>query len=209
MSKFLLSISLIFASLFLYPQKRASTGGDFIKRIEFNVFSAHVDSTGEISYKFNIEGKGKDEILLFGENNEYVEFYTLPSFEGIYGFRIIDSKGNFPIIEFRQISDTTRNLLPISYDFAQLLHEKAQYMIGNFKGISSRRIANGMIWEDVILDGDTRIFRCVVDDEVWMLKIHEPKGKLKEFSNICENIYRDLKNSVFHETKYLEELKSL
>ena len=66
-----------------------------------------------------------------------------------------------------------------------------------------------MIWEDVILDGDTRIFRCVVDDEVWMLNIHEPRGAIKEFSNICESIYRDLKNHLFDEAKYMEELKSL
>lgn len=99
--------------------------------------------------------------------------------------------------------------VPVTDAFAQLLFERVSFAIDTFKGVSSRKIVNGMILENVILDGDTRIFRCVVDDEVWMLKVHEPTGRTKALATICDNIFNDVKEHTFREEKYLEELKQL
>ena len=99
--------------------------------------------------------------------------------------------------------------VPVTDAFAQLLFERVSFAIDTFKGVSSRKIVNGMILENVILDGDTRIFRCVVDDEVWMLKVHEPTGRTKALATICDNIFNDVKGHTFREEKYLEELKQL
>lgn len=198
----------VLVPILLFSQENRSTGGNFIKRMEFNVLSIRYDSTGKIVKKWNLEGKSKDEILLFGENNGYVEFYTLPSFEGIYGFRVIKIENRY-VMEIRQISDSVSISLPVSSDFARLLHDRYRYLICNFKGVSSRKIINGTIWENVILDGDTRIFRCIVDDEVWMLKIHEPDREIRDLSNICNKIFKDAKSGMFSKEKYMKDLRLL
>ena len=99
--------------------------------------------------------------------------------------------------------------VPVTDAFAQLLFECVSSAIDTFKGISSRKIVNGMIFENLILDGDTRIFRCVVDDEVWMLKVHEPTDRTKALATICDNLFNDVKGHTFREEKYLEELTQL
>lgn len=57
-----------------------------------------------------------------------------------------------------------------------------------------------------IKDGDEAVFRCVVEDELWTLKYHEPEGEYKTLSDLFRQIIADVEAGTFNESKYLEAL---
>jgi hypothetical protein len=74
-----------------------SSGGEFIKKIEYNFLS---------SGDYNLKNKTEVEKLFFGDFNAEVEFLIEPSFGGAYGFRIIsDSLKTHYSIETKNISN--------------------------------------------------------------------------------------------------------
>lgn len=87
---------------------------------------------------------------------------------------------------------------PISPQLAEKLQEKMVSFIGDFKGkgVPSR-----------IKGGHSVVFRNVVDDEVWTLRIKNPQGHpLKE---LCMQILTDAKANKLDESKYIAILNSL
>ena len=58
-----------------------------------------------------------------------------------------------------------------------------------------------------IFDGTTVTFRCIVDDEVWTLTIHEPKGDIRIFSDLCRQIITDAEADKLEESEYIKILK--
>ena len=57
----------------------------------------------------------------------------------------------------------------------------------------------------VMEDGNEVTFRSVVDDEVWSLKIHEPRGAALKMTNICIQLFKETNiNNTFNEAKYSE-----
>jgi hypothetical protein len=84
---------------------------------------------------------------------------------------------------------------PISDKFAKKLYEKMVSLIDNFK-------AKGA--SPMIFDGYSVTFRVVVDDEVWSLNIHEPRGDALKMSDFCRQIITDAETNTFDESKYIE-----
>jgi len=89
--------------------------------------------------------------------------------------------------------------LPISNQLAELLYENFVFIINDFK-------AKGVL--PIILDGYSVTFRTVVEDEVWSLNIHMPKGDALFMSNRCRLIITDAINNQFDEEKYISMLNT-
>jgi hypothetical protein len=74
-----------------------SSGGEFIKRIEYN-FLGYDD--------YNLKNKTGIDKLFFGDFNAELEFFVEPSFGGAYGFRIVrDSLKTVSFIEVKHIDN--------------------------------------------------------------------------------------------------------
>lgn len=58
----------------------------------------------------------------------------------------------------------------------------------------------------IINDGDEAVFRCVVGDELWTLKYHQPEGEYKALSDLFRRMIADVEAGTFDEAKYLEAL---
>jgi len=87
---------------------------------------------------------------------------------------------------------------PVSPQFAEELHKKMVSLIGNFKGKGVPRR---------IIGGHSVVFRNVVEDEVWSLRIKNPKvHPLKE---LCIQILADAKTNQLDESKYMAVLNTL
>ncbi|MDR3245228.1 MAG: hypothetical protein LBT50_02205 [Prevotellaceae bacterium] len=43
-----------------------------------------------------------------------------------------------------------------------------------------------------IMDGYSVTFRCVVGDEVWSLTIHQPDGEMKQLTDFCQQLLKEL-----------------
>jgi hypothetical protein len=82
---------------------------------------------------------------------------------------------------------------PISERFAEKLHQKMVLFIDGFK-------AKGV--PQLIMDGHSVTFRTVVDDEVWSLRIHVPRGNALKMADFCRQIITDAKANTFEESKY-------
>ena len=63
-------------------QRRVNDGMRFTMRAENNLLYS--------STQYNLTGKSEIEKLLFGKVNAKVEFFVAPSFEGSYGFRLVN-----------------------------------------------------------------------------------------------------------------------
>jgi hypothetical protein len=200
-------------------------GGGFLKRIEYNIYALYT------IYNFN--SKDDVEKLFFGDFNAPVEFFYNPSFEaytgGPTGFRITkDSLNTSYILEYKYISNyekVSREIsdkyfgmwekqkeeeiklfkvetlsFPVSNQFAEKLYEIMVSFIDNFK---SKGIP------PIIVDGYIVTFRTVVDDEVWTLTIHEPRGNALKMSDFCRQIMTDIETNTFKEYKYVESLDAI
>jgi len=86
---------------------------------------------------------------------------------------------------------------PVSDQFAVKLYEKTVAFIYNFKSKGIQR---------TILDGYSVTFRTVVENEVWSLKIHMPKGDALKMSDICRQIITDAGTKKLDEQKYINLL---
>ena len=260
--KKLLLLSFVFVAFLpqsVFSQKKESSGGDFIKRIEFNYSHSYIlMGSSEIKGTYNVDSKTELEKRFFGDFNAEVEYFLFPPFDGAYGFRIVTSSkkdssylevkyiSNFKEVEAkmaekypakglttedmrtksaeereqilknyhemltkrRQEGPTLYNIdtkrTPISNLFARKMHEKISTSINNFKGTIYREEGR----EQVVLDGEIMTFRCVVEDEVWTLRIHVPEGDIKKLSKFCEQIFSDAKADKFDESKYLGLLEN-
>jgi hypothetical protein len=179
-------------------------GRTFLKRVENNLLSnGKIISNGKISRIYNLKSKTDIEKLFFGDINAMVEFFVQPSiepsFKKPYGFRIMrDSLNVSYIIENKRISDL--NVVetvsyPVKKDvFTEKLYSTIKSTIKHFvmKGEPAS-----------ILDGSTVTFRCVVEDEVWTLTIHEPDREIFQLPNICEQLIADIQSKNVDETKYI------
>lgn len=87
--------------------------------------------------------------------------------------------------------------LSVSNQFAEKLYHKSVSFIDNFKAVGANPL---------IFDGYMVYFRTVVDDELWLLNIHMPKGRALKISNIYRQILENVKNNNFDEEKYIKLL---
>jgi hypothetical protein len=85
----------------------------------------------------------------------------------------------------------------IKNEFAEKLHDKIAALIDNFKG-------SGVPPD--MADGISVTFRTVVEDEVWSLMIHAPRGEAHKMANLCRQIITDAETDSLNESKYIELL---
>ena len=88
----------------------------------------------------------------------------------------------------------------ISDQFAEQFYEKMVSLINNFKAKDA---------PPLIGHGYNVVFRNVVEDEVWTLNIHMPKGDALKISDFCREIITDALASKFDESKYMTFLNTL
>ena len=88
---------------------------------------------------------------------------------------------------------------PISDQFAEKLYQRIVSVIDNFK-------AKGV--PPTIFDGYSVTFRTVVEDEVWSLWIHMPKGDVLKMADLCRQIITDAHANQLDESKYITILNT-
>jgi hypothetical protein len=87
---------------------------------------------------------------------------------------------------------------------ADKLHAKVAGAIDNFQGERVSSITEtGYIQVLIMQDGYTVTFRCVVENEVWTLTIHQPKGSIGKLTDICNQIVKDAMANQLDEDKYI------
>jgi len=99
---------------------------------------------------------------------------------------------------------------PISDLFAENFYGKMVSFIGNFKAKREFQIDDdGMMTSFIITDGISVKCRTAVDNEIWTLDIHEPRGgNAVKMSNLCRQIITDAISNEFDEAKYMVVLSS-
>jgi hypothetical protein len=90
--------------------------------------------------------------------------------------------------------------VPIKDDFSEKLYVKVVDAINNFKGKGIPPMIN---------DGYEVTFRCVVEDEVWMLTIHMPKGYMGKLTDIFNQLIKDAEANSLDESKYISLLDKI
>ena len=156
---------------------------------------------------------------MFGDFNSKVEFFLQPSSQDILevkcGFRVFkDTLKNSYILEFKYFKKdaidtglgkkTVKNdeivgqVFEIKTPFVELLFEKMVDLIHNFKAKAMTSIIDG---------GDRVTFRTVVEDEVWTLNVHVPRGNAQKMSDLCKTIMKDATNDNLNEENYMKILE--
>lgn len=88
----------------------------------------------------------------------------------------------------------------ISRTLAEMLHKKMSTLIADFN-------AEGVAL--FIVDGRSATFRCVVGDEVWTLKIHQPQKRAYQLSEVCWKMIQDGLQDMLDESKCLKLLEDI
>ena len=92
-------------------------------------------------------------------------------------------------------------IIPISDLFAEKLYAKFVSFIDDFK---AKELEPNLLMGD----GETTVFRCIVDQEIWTLSIpFKTEEKARELSDLCKQIDEDAEAGRFDESKYIGRLE--
>ena len=92
-------------------------------------------------------------------------------------------------------------IIPISDLFAGKLYAKFVSFIDDFK---AKELEPNLLMGD----GETTVFRCIVDQEIWTLSIpFKTEEKARELSDLCKRIVEDAEAGRFDESKYIGSLE--
>ncbi|WP_147387052.1 MULTISPECIES: hypothetical protein [Alistipes] len=92
-------------------------------------------------------------------------------------------------------------IIPISDLFAEKLYAKFVSFIDDFK---AKELEPNLLMGD----GETTVFRCIVDQEIWTLSIpFKTEEKARELSDLCKQIVEDAEAGRFDESKYIGSLE--
>ena len=93
-------------------------------------------------------------------------------------------------------------IIPISDLFAEKLYAKFVSFIDDFK---AKELEPNLLMGD----GETTVFRCIVDQEIWTLSIpFKTEEKARELSDLCKQIVEDAEAGRFDESKYIGSLEN-
>ena len=93
-------------------------------------------------------------------------------------------------------------IIPISDLFAEKLYAKFVSFIDDFK---AKELEPNLLMGD----GETTVFRCIVDQEIWTLSIpFKTEEKARELSDLCKRIVEDAEAGRFDESKYIGSLEN-
>jgi len=229
---FIIGLLLVFFSQFLFSQsKEHINGGQFVKRIEYNLKS-QFDST------INLESKGIIGKLFFGDFNAPVEFYYLPSStsamykEIISAFRIVRNSSNTLevryISNYKEAGEEAQKKYPVigrnlttehNKDALAKQHEEMSrlYKIETVSFHISELFAENLYKKIVLLIENFKAkgapplmtggygveFRTVVDDELWSLNIWYPRGDALKMADLCRQIITDAIHNQLDEQSYI------
>ena len=91
--------------------------------------------------------------------------------------------------------------IPISNRLAEKLYAKFVSFIDDFK---AKELEPNLLMGD----GETTVFRCIVDQEIWTLSIpFKTEEKARELSDLCKQIVEDAEAGRFDESKYIGRLE--
>ena len=92
-------------------------------------------------------------------------------------------------------------IIPISDLFAEKLYAKFVSFIDDFK---AKELEPNLLMGD----GETTVFRCIVDQEIWTLSIpFKTEEKARERADLCKQIVEDAEAGRFDESKYIGSLE--
>ena len=92
-------------------------------------------------------------------------------------------------------------IIPISDLFAEKLYAKFVSFIDDFK---AKELEPNLLMGD----GETTVFRCIVDQEIWTLSIpFKTEEKARELSDLYKQIVEDAEAGRFDESKYIGSLE--
>ena len=92
-------------------------------------------------------------------------------------------------------------IIPISDLFAEKLYAKFVSFIDDFK---AKELEPNLLMGD----GETTVFRCIVDQEIWTLSIpFKTEEKARELSDLCKQIVEDAEAGRFDGSKYIGSLE--
>ena len=92
-------------------------------------------------------------------------------------------------------------IIPISDLFAEKLYAKFVSFIDDFK---AKELEPNLLMGD----GETTVFRCIVDQEIWTLSIpFKTEEKARELSDLCKQIVEDAEAGRFDESTYIGSLE--
>ena len=92
-------------------------------------------------------------------------------------------------------------IIPISDLFAEKLYAKFVSFIDDFK---AKELEPNLMMGV----GETTVFRCIVDQEIWTLSIpFKTEEKARELSDLCKQIVEDAEAGRFDESKYIGSLE--
>ena len=93
-------------------------------------------------------------------------------------------------------------IIPISDLFAEKLYAKFVSFIDDFK---AKELEPNLLMGD----GETTVFRCIVDQEICTLSIpFKTEEKARELSDLCKRIIEDAEAGRFDESKYIGSLEN-
>ena len=97
----------------------------------------------------------------------------------------------------------------VSEEFALALHDEIMRLIRDFKSVREGETRPVMYNSD-FLGGKSATFRCVVGDELWSLKVHEPQNGVLEMSNLLNMMITDAEaGQPIDEAKYIKSLREI
>jgi len=97
----------------------------------------------------------------------------------------------------------------VSDQFAETLYEYMVSLIDNFQAKRTpQTVVDGVTYSRIIVDGEVVFLKTVVDDEVWSLSIHVPRGNASKMSDICLQIIEVAENNQLDEMKFVSLFKT-
>jgi len=233
---FTIGLLWVLFSQFVFSQNREHIdGGHFIKRIEYNLKS-QFDSTNNLDSRGSIGKLFFGDFNTPVEFSYLPSSTAAMNKELISAFRIVNNSSNILevkyISNYEEADKEAKKKYPMSFQlsmehehnkvalakqheemlilykvetlsfpiskrFADILYQKMVSLIDNFKAKGAPPIYFG---------GYSVLFRNVVDDEVWSLRINEPKGDALKMSDLCRQIITDAIDNKMDEEKYISVL---
>jgi hypothetical protein len=153
MNKVVLVSLLVFIVQESFPQTidnlNTGEGQRFLKRIENNFINnwAQINNGKEDGF-YNFDSKTYLEKLFFGDCNAKVEFFINPSFESVYGFRIVrDSSDISYILEIKRISNWKEVEEKLAKEFPSKSFPVEQILSVSKEEIEQTSLHNGEIYK--------------------------------------------------------------
>ncbi len=174
----------------------------------------------------SVNGKMGLEQRFFGDSlRAKLEYFLAPSFRPAVGCRVFRAPDGFLVFEAKQVSnykevedaieqnwpghEQRRKIrlerytinevsVPISDSLAERLYAQTVGLVRYAEAVGPSGFS--------MLDGETATFRCVVGDELWSLRFHQPTDDYERLSDLFQEMIADVQAGEFREATYFNRL---